>query len=86
MKPFRFSNVLKQLHKPVIDNNEGTISVTFTFDELHAFNEHVDWVMYEQDQPVSKDLQSFIDKLLYNPRDTAPEIKKVDLPKEEWTD
>ena len=42
MKPFRFSNVLKQLHKPVIDNNEGTISVTFTFDELHAFNEHVD--------------------------------------------
>ena len=39
--------------------------VTFTFDELHAFSEHVTWCIYEQDQPVNDDLQSFIDKVLY---------------------
>ena len=69
---------------PVIDDNAGTISVTFTFDELHAFSEHVDWCIYEQDQPVNDNLQSFIDKLLYNKRNTAPKIKQVNLPKEEW--
>ena len=69
---------------PVIDDNAGTISVTFTFDELHAFSEHVDWCIYEQDQPVNDNLQSFIDKLLYNKRNTAHKIKQVNLPKEEW--
>ena len=47
--------------------------VNFTNDELHAFSEHVTWCIYEQDQPVNDDLQSFIDKVLYdNPR---PEVK-----------
>ena len=41
-------------------------TVTFTFDELHAFSEHVTWCIYEQDQPVDKLLQSFIDKVLYD--------------------
>ena len=77
-------NYLKELQVPVIDDNAGTISVTFTFDELHAFSEHVDWCIYEQDQPVNDNLQSFIDKLLYNKRNTAPKIKQVNLPKEEW--
>ena len=40
-------------------------TVTFTFDELHAFSEHVTWCIYEQDQPVDELLQSFIDKVLY---------------------
>ena len=75
---------LKELTTPVIDDNAGTISVTFTFDELHAFQQHVDWCIYEQDQPVDDNLQSFIDKLLYNKRNTAPKIKQVNLPKEEW--
>ena len=47
--------------------------VNFTNDELHAFSEHVTWCIYEQDQPVDDNLQSFIDKVLYdNPR---PEVK-----------
>ena len=58
--------------------------VNFTFDEIHAFSEHVTWCIYEQDQPVDDNLQSFIDKLLYNKRNKAPKIKQVNLPKEEW--
>ena len=84
MRNFDKINYLKELQVPVIDDNAGTISVTFTFDELHAFSEHVDWCIYEQDQPVNDNLQSFIDKLLYNKRNTAPRIKQVNLPKEEW--
>ncbi|BCV07485.1 MAG: hypothetical protein CM15mL1_2100 [Libanvirus sp.] len=84
MRNFDKINYLKELQVPVIDDNAGTISVTFTFDELHAFSEHVDWCIYEQDQPVNDNLQSFIDKLLYNKRNTAPKIKQVNLPKEEW--
>ena len=42
-----------------------TRTITFTFDELHAFSEHVTWVIYEQDQPIDDNLQSFIDKTLY---------------------
>ena len=41
-------------------------TVTFTFDELHAFSEHVTWCIYEQDQPIDELLQSFIDKVLYD--------------------
>jgi len=41
-------------------------TITFTFDELHAFSEHVTWCIYEQDQPVDELLQSFIDKVLYD--------------------
>ena len=41
-------------------------TVTFTFDELHAFSEHVTWCIYEQDQPVDELLQSFIDNTLYD--------------------
>ena len=84
MSAFNRLNHLKELTTPVIDDNAGTISVTFTFDELHAFQQHVDWCIYEQDQPVDANLQSFIDKLLYNKRNTAPRIKQVNLPKEEW--
>ena len=84
MRNFDKINYLKELQVPVIDDNAGTISVTFTFDELHAFSEPVDWCIYEQDQPVDDNLQSFIDKLLYNKRNTAPRIKQVNLPKEEW--
>ena len=84
MRNFDKINYLKELQVPVIDDNAGTISVTFTFDELHAFSEHVDWCIYEQDQPVNDNLQSFIDKLLYNKRNRAPKIKQVNLPKEEW--
>ena len=84
MRNFDKINYLKELQVPVIDDNAGTISVTFTFDELHAFSEHADWCIYEQDQPVNDNLQSFIDKLLYNKRNTAPKIKQVNLPKEEW--
>ena len=40
--------------------------VNFTNDEIHAFSEHVTWCIYEQDQPVNDNLQSFIDKVLYN--------------------
>ena len=41
-------------------------TITFTFDELHAFSEHVTWCIYEQDQPVDELLQSFIDNTLYD--------------------
>ena len=41
-------------------------TITYTFDELHAFSEYVTWVIMEQDQPVDDNLQSFIDKTLYN--------------------
>tara|TARA_Y100001935_G_scaffold164462_1_gene135246 strand:+ start:69 stop:257 length:189 start_codon:yes stop_codon:yes gene_type:complete len=41
-------------------------TVTFTFDELHAFREHYTWVILENDVPVDKPLQSFIDKVLYD--------------------
>ena len=41
-------------------------TITYTFDELYAFSEHVIWVIMEQDQPVDDNLQSFIDKTLYN--------------------
>ena len=54
--------------------------VNFTFDEIHAFSEHVTWCIYEQDQPVDELLQSFIDKVLYpdtiqdnSPYDKIPE-------------
>ena len=40
--------------------------VDFTFDEIHAFSEHVTWCIMEQDQPVDDNLQSFIDKTLYS--------------------
>ena len=73
MSAFNRLNHLKELTTPVIDDNAGTISVTFTFDELHAFSEHVDWCIYEQDQPVNENLQSFI-CLLYtspSPRDAT---------------
>ena len=84
MRNFDKINYLKELQVPVIHDNAGTISVTFTFDELHAFSEHVDWCIYEQDQPVNDNFQSFIDKLLYNKRNTAPKIKQVNLAKEGW--
>ena len=41
-------------------------TVTYTYDELHAFSEHVTWCIMEQDQPVDDNLQSFIDKTLYS--------------------
>ena len=41
-------------------------TVTFTFDELHAFSEHYTWWVLEYDVPVDKPLQSFIDKVLYD--------------------
>ena len=41
-------------------------TVTFTFDELHAFSEHYTWHILEQGVPVDKPLQSFIDKVLYD--------------------
>ena len=41
-------------------------TVTFTFDELHAFSEHYTWNILDQDVPVDKPLQSFIDKVLYD--------------------
>jgi len=45
--------------------------VNFTNDELHAFSEHVTWCIYEQDQPVNDNLQSFIDKVLYDKPDLS---------------
>ena len=50
----------------MIDNKDGTVTVTYTYDEIHAFSEHVTWCIYEQDQPVDELLQSFIDKVLYD--------------------
>ena len=53
--------------------------VNFTFDEIHAFSEHVTWCIYEQDQPVDDNLQSFIDKVLYdNKLDSLSEGKDYD--------
>ena len=53
--------------------------VNFTNDELHAFSEHVTWCIYEQDQPVDDNLQSFIDKVLYdNKLDSLSEGKDYD--------
>ena len=51
--------------------------VNFTFDEIHAFSEHVTWCIYEQDQPVDELLQSFIDKVLYPDtiKDNSPYTK-----------
>ena len=48
------------------DPMSNYMSFTFTYDELHAFSEHVTWCIYEQDQPVDEHLQSFIDKILYS--------------------
>ena len=55
-------------------------TVTFTFDELHAFSEHVTWCIYEQDQPVDDNLQSFIDKVLYDNLDSLSEGKDFSPP------
>ena len=53
--------------------------VNFTNDELHSFSEHVTWCIYEQDQPVDDNLQSFIDKVLYdNKLDSLSEGKDYD--------
>ena len=46
------------------DPMSNYMSFTFTYDEVHAFSEHVTWCIYEQDQPIDEHLQSFIDKLL----------------------
>lgn len=48
------------------NSSQKTMTIEYTFDELHAFSEHVTWDIYEQDQPVNDDLQSFIDKTLYD--------------------
>ena len=48
------------------DPMSNYMSFTFTYDEIHAFSEHVTWCIYEQDQPIDEHLQSFIDKLLYS--------------------
>ena len=49
-------------------------TVTFTFDELHAFSEHYTWNILEQDVPVDEPLQSFIDKVLFDSKiyDNSP--------------
>jgi len=53
--------------------------VNFTFGVIHAFSEHVTWFIYEQDQPVDDNLQSFIDKVLYdNKLDSLSEGKDYD--------
>ena len=54
--------------------------VAFTNDELHAFSEHVTWCIYEQDQPVDDNLQSFIDKVLYDNLDSLSEGKDFSPP------
>ena len=51
--------------------------VNFTFDEIHAFSEHVTWCIYEQDQPVDELLQSFIDKVLYDNQNSLSDGKDV---------
>ena len=43
-------------------------TITYTYDELHAFSKHAAWCVLEadrQNQPVDDNLQSFIDKTLY---------------------
>ena len=54
--------------------------VNFTFDEIHAFSEHVTWCIYEQDQPVDDNLQSFIDKVLYDNQNSLSDGKDVSPP------
>jgi hypothetical protein len=54
--------------------------VNFTNDELHAFSEHVTWCIYEQDQPVDDNLQSFIDKVLYDNLESLSEGKDFSPP------
>ena len=54
--------------------------VNFTNDELHAFSEHVTWCIYEQDQPVDDNLQSFVDKVLYDNLDSLSEGKDFSPP------
>jgi len=54
--------------------------VAFTNDELHAFSEHVTWCIYEQDQPVDDNLQSFIDKVLYDNLESLSEGKDFSPP------
>ena len=50
----------------MLDEVNKTIDYTLTFDEVEAFEQHVTWCIYEQDQPVNEHLQSFIDKILYD--------------------
>ena len=45
--------------------------VNFTNDELHAFSEHVNWHIYELDWEIEPNLQSFIDKTLYDNQKSA---------------
>ena len=33
----------------MIDEKKKTMTIEYTFDELHAFSEHVTWDIYEQD-------------------------------------
>ena len=71
-------DALKQLQEQTIFPKVHN-QFTFTNAELHAFSEHVTWVIYEQDQPVNQDLQSFIDKVLYDNRlDSLSEGKDID--------
>ena len=49
----------------MIDNKDGTVTVTYTYDELHSFAQHVDWHIYELEWEIEPNLQSFIDKTLY---------------------
>tara|TARA_R100000278_G_scaffold3700_2_gene6535 strand:- start:1104 stop:1307 length:204 start_codon:yes stop_codon:yes gene_type:complete len=56
-------------------------TITYTNDELHAFSEHVTWCIYEQDQPVDDDLESFIHKTLYD-----NQTKTVDINYNECVD
>jgi len=55
----------------MIDNKDGTVTVTYTYDELHAFAQHVDWHIYELEWEVEPNLQSFIDKTLYDNQTTV---------------
>ena len=55
----------------MIDNKDGTVTVTYTYDELHSFAQHVDWHIYELDWEIEPNLQSFIDKTLYDNQNTV---------------
>jgi len=50
----------------MLDEVNKTIDYTLSFAEVEAFEDHVTWCIYEQDQPVNEHLQSFIDKILYD--------------------
>ena len=50
----------------MLDEVKKTITYTLTFDEVQAFEDHVTWHILEHDIPVSDNLQSFIDKVLYD--------------------